>query len=51
VILAPKGITHECRNTSDTDTLKLFCVYIPPIKPTPLLETLIDRTKSFLEER
>jgi len=37
VILAPKGVQHEARNTSDTETLKAFCVFIPPLKPTELL--------------
>lgn len=48
VILAPKGVEHECRNTSETETMKLFCVYIPPLKPSPLLETLIQKTNSFI---
>ena len=48
VIFAPKGIEHECRNTSETELLKLFCVYIPPLKPSPLLETLINSTKVYL---
>lgn len=37
VVLAPKGVEHEARNTSDTETLKVFCVFIPPLKPTELL--------------
>jgi len=49
VIFAPKGVAHECRNTSETETLKLFCVYIPPLKPSPLLEKLIDETKGYLK--
>jgi quercetin dioxygenase-like cupin family protein len=48
VIFAPKGVEHECRNTSDTETLKLFCVYIPALKPTPLVEKSIGKTKMFL---
>ncbi|MFC2052664.1 cupin domain-containing protein [Chloroflexota bacterium] len=48
VIFAPKGIEHECRNTSETETLKLFCVYIPPLEPSPLLEKLTDKTKKHL---
>jgi mannose-6-phosphate isomerase-like protein (cupin superfamily) len=48
VIFAPKNVEHECRNASDTETLKLFCVYIPPIKPSPLLENLIDKTQQYL---
>lgn len=49
VIFAPMGVEHECRNTSETETLKLFCVYIPPLKPSPLLEDLIDKTKKYLK--
>jgi len=49
VIYAPKGVQHECRNTSETETLKLFCVYIPPLKPSPLLERLIEKTKEYLK--
>jgi quercetin dioxygenase-like cupin family protein len=46
VIFAPREVEHECRNTSDTETLKLFCVYIPALKPSPLLQKLIERTRS-----
>lgn len=49
VIFAPKEVEHECRNTSKTETLKLFCIYIPPLKPSPLLQQLIDKTKSYLQ--
>lgn len=47
VIFAPGGVEHECRNTSGTETLKLFCVYIPPLKPSPLVEQLIKKTKAY----
>ena len=50
VIFAPKGVEHECRNTSQTDTLKLFCVYIPPLKPSPLLGRLIEKTEEHVRE-
>ena len=49
VIFAPKDIEHECRNSSETETLKLFCVYIPPLKPSPLVEKLIEKTKDYLK--
>jgi len=49
VIVAPKGIEHECRNTSETETLKLFCVYIPPMKLNELLTELAKKTKKYLE--
>ena len=48
VIFAPRGIEHECRNTSETETLKIFCVYIPPLKPTPLVAKLVEKTKEYL---
>ena len=51
VIVAPKGIEHECRNTSETETLKLFCVYIPPMKLNELLTELAKKTKKYLEDK
>ncbi len=48
VIIAPKGVEHECRNTSETETLKIFCVYIPPLKLNELLTGLAQRTKEYL---
>jgi len=51
VILAPKGVEHECRNTSGTETLKLFCVYIPPLKLNELLLGLASKTKEYLKGR
>ena len=51
VIFAPGGVEHECRNTSETETLKLFCVFIPPLEPSPLLEKLIDKTRKYLKDK
>ncbi|MBL7126350.1 MAG: cupin domain-containing protein [Dehalococcoidales bacterium] len=48
VIFAPKGVAHECRNTSETETLKIFCVYIPPLELSELLAKLADKTKEYL---
>ena len=48
VIVAPKGVEHECRNTSETETLKLFCVYLPPLKLSELLLGLAKKTKEYL---
>lgn len=31
VVFAPKGITHEIRNTGE-ETVKLICVFYPPLK-------------------
>ena len=49
VIVAPMGVEHECRNTSETETLKLFCVYIPPIEPNKLLVELAEKTREYLK--
>ena len=51
VILAPRGVLHECRNTGDTDTLKLYCVFIPPLEPTTVLKELIEKTKNHLQKK
>ena len=51
VIFAPRGIEHECRNTGDTDTLRLFCVYIPALQPSPLVQQAIEKTKEYLKKR
>ena len=48
VIFATKGIEHECRNTSESETLKLFCVYVPPLEPSPMLTELIEKTKKVI---
>jgi len=51
VIIAPKGVEHECRNTSETETLKIFCVYIPPLKLSELLAELAQKTKEYLASK
>ena len=48
VLLAPKGVEHECRNTSETETLKLFCVFLPPIKLNEIQTELAKETKKYL---
>jgi len=45
VVLAPKGVAHEARNTSETETLKIFCVFIPPLKPNELLTKAAQLSK------
>ena len=49
VMIAPKGVEHDCRNTSQTETLKLFCVFIPSLKPSGLMEELAGKTKEYLK--
>jgi len=51
VMIAPKGVEHECRNTSATETLKLFCVYVPPLKLLPLLTELAQKTREYLKNK
>jgi len=41
VIFAPKGVEHEVRSTSE-ETLKLFCVYVPALKPAGYFEKAIE---------
>ena len=48
VLVVPKGVEHECRNTS-ADTLKIYCVYIPPLKLSPMLSELAEKTKKHLK--
>ncbi|MCL5962362.1 MAG: cupin domain-containing protein [Chloroflexi bacterium] len=48
VLVVKKGIEHEARNVSPTETLKLFCVFIPPMKLSPVLTELAEKTKEFL---
>jgi mannose-6-phosphate isomerase-like protein (cupin superfamily) len=50
VLLAPKGVEHESRNTSDTDTLKIFCVFLPPLKPNELLASLAEKTRKVTQK-
>ena len=47
VIFAPEGFEHEVKNTSE-ETLKLFCVYVPALKPAGYLEKAIECAKKSL---
>jgi len=49
VMIAPKGVEHECWNTSETETLKLFCVFIPSLEPSVVLKELIAKTNKYLK--
>ncbi len=51
VIVAPMGVEHECRNTSGTETLKLFCVFLPPMKLSEPLAALVPETREYLKEK
>lgn len=45
VIVAHKGVPHEVRNTSDTDVLKIYCVFIPPVKGNPAYDQASGKTR------
>lgn len=51
VMVVPKGVEHECRNTTETETLKLFCVFVPPIKLNETLKKLAEETREHLESK
>jgi len=44
VIFAPKSVQHEIRSTSD-ESLKLVCLYIPPLKPAGYFLEAISAAK------
>lgn len=48
VLVAPKGILHEVKNTSD-ETLKLVCFYVPALKPAGSYKEAIDKAKQYFE--
>jgi mannose-6-phosphate isomerase-like protein (cupin superfamily) len=55
VIFSPRGSEHEVWNTSNSELLKLFCVFIPPISPLDLpsksmLHELQEMTCTYLED-
>jgi len=50
VLVAPKGVLHEVRNTGD-ETLKLVCVYLPALKPSGNFEKAIDIAKQYFRTR
>lgn len=51
VIVAPKGVEHEVKNTSQTESLKLYCVFIPPMKLSPTLQSIVPQTKEYLAKK
>lgn len=48
VLIAPKGIPHEVKNTGD-ETLKLVCFYVPALKPGGNYKEAIDKAKEYFE--
>lgn len=50
MVHAKAGVKHECINTSEDETLALFCVFVPPLKPYGAYPALIEKTKKFLKD-
>ncbi len=48
IIFAPKSVQHEIRSTSD-ETLKLVCLYIPPLKPSGYFLEAVSAAKRALK--
>lgn len=44
VIFAPKKVEHEIKNTGE-ETLKLICVFFPPLKPVDHIRDAIEAAK------
>jgi len=51
IVLAPKGVPHRFWNTSDTDMLKIICIYIPPVKLSPLLEKCAELGREKIKDQ
>lgn len=56
VILSRRGSEHEVWNTSNAEMLKLFCIFIPPVRSVDMpsqsmLGELRALTEPYLEER
>ncbi|MFQ6077027.1 MAG: cupin domain-containing protein [Candidatus Bathyarchaeia archaeon] len=44
LLFAPAGAGHEIKNTGD-ETLKIFCVFTPPLKPTGYIAKAVEAAK------
>lgn len=47
VVRAQRGESHECRNPSD-ETMLLYCVFSPALKPYGRYPSLIEKTNEYL---
>lgn len=47
---AKAGMKHECINTSGTETLTLYCVFVPHLKPYGSYPELIKLTNEYLNK-
>ena len=50
VVHAKAGVKHECINSSEGEDLRLFCVFVPPLKPYGKYDSLIEKTNAYLSE-
>ncbi len=48
LVTAPRGVWHECVNTSGTRPLTLLCFFVPPFQPFDVFHKLIDDTRARL---
>ncbi len=48
-VYAPRGVKHECVNTSKTQNLQLLCIFTPAFVPYGKYPELIDKTKEYLK--
>ncbi len=50
VVRAQRGESHECRNISN-ETMYLYCVFSPALKPYGAYPSLIEKTNQYLKEK
>jgi quercetin dioxygenase-like cupin family protein len=51
LVTAPRGVWHECVNTSDSRELTLLCFFVPPFEPFDVFIPLTEDTKRHLASR
>jgi len=51
VLVAPAGVEHECRNISETETLKVFCVYVPPLPAIGMVAEVTRKSKDYVRDQ
>ena len=51
LVTAPRGVWHECVNTSDSRELTLLCFFVPPFQPFDVFIQLTEDTRRHLASR
>jgi mannose-6-phosphate isomerase-like protein (cupin superfamily) len=46
ILFGKANIEHEVKNTG-VETLKLICVYVPPLKPKGIVEQAVEVAKNY----